>query len=106
MPVRRQRRDLPILELHKNRHRDLRLVEQGRIDLDAPLPEQDFTLRQLLNHTSGLPDYGTLPAYRQAVAESETPWSRQKLVRAAMSQGMLLVPGTGWSCSNIGSTPG
>ncbi|WP_394618002.1 serine hydrolase domain-containing protein [Lentzea sp. JNUCC 0626] len=47
----------------------MRLVEQGRVELDAPvrtyvpelrlLDDREFTVRQLLNHTSGL-DWGTL----------------------------------------------
>lgn len=80
----------------------LRLAEQGRIDLDACLPDHGFTLRQLLNHTAGLPDYGTLRAYHQAVARDEAPWPRDVLFRAAMAQGPLFAPGTGWSYSNIG----
>jgi len=30
------------------------LVAGGRLDLDRPLPGRHFTLRQLLQHTSGL----------------------------------------------------
>ncbi|HET7435918.1 MAG TPA: serine hydrolase domain-containing protein [Thermoanaerobaculia bacterium] len=47
----------------------MRLAEEGRIDLDAPaaryadgwIPASDtYTVRQLLNHTSGLPTYATI----------------------------------------------
>lgn len=64
----------------------LRLVEQGRVDLDAPIQEYlpDFatagnaiTVRHLLTHTSGLPNYATLlgragraPASRVAVLDT------------------------------------
>lgn len=54
----------------------LKLYEQGKIDLDAPitqyLPEPQartitgaakITVRMLLNHTSGIPDYNMAPAY-------------------------------------------
>uniref|UniRef100_UPI003A8DDA00 serine hydrolase n=1 Tax=Pararhodobacter aggregans TaxID=404875 RepID=UPI003A8DDA00 len=41
----------------------LRLAEQRRLDLDAPLADIGVTLRQLLGHTAGLPGYFTLPAY-------------------------------------------
>jgi CubicO group peptidase (beta-lactamase class C family) len=50
------------------------LVEDGRIHLDAPLTEYlpdypihgcSFTIRQLLQHTSGVPDFTRLPNYRQ-----------------------------------------
>src|SRR4051812_40984072 len=52
----------------------LRLQEAGRVDLDAPvrryLPEAPVapaaTLADLLRHTSGLADYGPLPAYHEA----------------------------------------
>ncbi len=42
----------------------LRLVDQGRLDLESPLSEfvpwprgEEITIRMLLNHTSGIPDY-------------------------------------------------
>lgn len=78
------------------------LAEMGRVDLDEPLPGQPFTLRQLLNHTAGLPDYGTLPAYHQAVRNNEEPWARDDLLRETMRQGMLFPPGGGWRYSNVG----
>lgn len=80
----------------------LRLGEQGLLDLDARLPEHDFTLRQLLNHTAGLPDYFSLTEYRQAVAEDGEPWPRDDLFNATMAQGRLFQPGAGWSYSNLG----
>lgn len=80
----------------------LKLSEQGRIDLDAPVPDSDFTLRELLDHTAGLPDYATLREYRDAVARDEEPWSRDHLLDAAMAQGRLFRPGTGWAYSNVG----
>lgn len=80
----------------------LKLAERGQVDLDAPLPEYGFTLRQLLNHTSGLPDYGSLPDYHRAVADQAEPWPRKQLISAAMRQGMLFASGTGWTYSNIG----
>lgn len=33
----------------------LKLAASGKIDLDAPIAGEPFTLRQLLNHTAGLP---------------------------------------------------
>lgn len=80
----------------------LKLVEEQALDLDAPLEDHPFTLRQLLAHTSGLPDYGPLKDYHAAVARADEPWSREKLLGAAMAQGMLFSPGEGWSYSNIG----
>ncbi len=80
----------------------LKLVDACYLRLDALVPGQPFTLRQLLQHTSGLPDYEPLKSYRAAVAGREDPWSRQKLLEAAMAQGMLFDPDQGWSYSNIG----
>ncbi|MGL5008623.1 MAG: serine hydrolase domain-containing protein [Paracoccaceae bacterium] len=80
----------------------LKLVEQGKIALDAPVLAYPFSLRQLLNHTAGLPDYSTLTAYQTAVENNEEPWSRDVLFDAAMAQGNLFSPGAGWSYSNIG----
>ncbi|MCZ4352615.1 serine hydrolase [Roseovarius aestuarii] len=80
----------------------LRLVEDGKLTLDKPLSGWDATLRQLMNHTSGLPDYGPLTAYKAAVRNGDNPWARDDMMRAAMAQGLLFAPGTGWSYSNIG----
>lgn len=80
----------------------LKLAERGVLALDAPLPGRDFSLRQLLHHASGLPDYGTLPAYHDAVARDCEPWTRETLLDAAMTSGRLFAPGTGWAYSNIG----
>ncbi len=80
----------------------LKLVEACYLRLDAVVPGQPFTLRQLLQHTSGLPDYEPLKSYRAAVAAQEEPWSRRKLLETAMAKGMLFHPDQGWSYSNIG----
>lgn len=80
----------------------LRLAEQRRLDPDAPLPDLGVTLRQLLDHTAGLPDYVTLPAYREAVARDDEPWPADDLLRAALAQGRLFAPGEGWAYSNVG----
>lgn len=80
----------------------LRLVEDGRLDLDTPLRGRSYTLRQLLQHRSGLPDYGALPAYRDAVAGSEPPWSRDRLLDAVGGDRPGFTPGAGWAYSNIG----
>ncbi|MER9349781.1 serine hydrolase domain-containing protein [Mesorhizobium sp. M0227] len=80
----------------------LKLFEIGGIDLDSRIPGESYTLRQLLNHTSGLPDYGVLKEYQHAVRAGEEPWSRERLLSAALAQGLLFPPGRGWSYSNIG----
>lgn len=81
----------------------LQLVEEGRLDLEAPLstlfpPAQtgDFdgriTLQQLLNHTSGLPDYwsdgpfgkdGQNAFIRAFLADPHRIWSGEEVVTLA-----------------------
>jgi D-alanyl-D-alanine carboxypeptidase len=73
----------------------LKLCEDGVIDLDARLDDENYTLRQLLNHTAGLPDYGALPEYRRGVAADETPWPREKLLGAVLAKGPLFAAGEG-----------
>ncbi|WP_235962772.1 serine hydrolase domain-containing protein [Ruegeria haliotis] len=80
----------------------LKLSEDGALDLDAKIEGSNYTLRQLLAHTSGLPDYGQFPAYGEAVRANEEPWSRNKMLELAFSNGMLFEPTQGWSYSNIG----
>lgn len=80
----------------------LKLVESGVLDLDAEIDGKHFTLRQLLAHTSGLPDYGQFADYHSAVAANERPWLRAKLLDVTLARGMLFEPTQGWSYSNIG----
>ncbi len=80
----------------------LRLVEDKRLDLDTPRPGKTFTLRQLLQHRAGVPDYGSLNAYHDAVARNDAAWSRAHLLEAAGADRLDFSPGTGWAYSNIG----
>jgi len=80
------------------------------LDLEVPVPawiEDErlpaVSLRQLLNHTSGIPDYGRLPEYRRAVRDSPwEPWSDEELVARALAGGVDFEPGRGWAYSNTG----
>jgi CubicO group peptidase (beta-lactamase class C family) len=78
----------------------LKLAEAGALQLDVALPGRDFTLRDLLQHRAGLPDYGGLPAYRAAVERREPAWGRDAFL--AVAGGRLFAPGQGWAYSNIG----
>lgn len=90
----------------------LQLVQEGKLELDAPveryLPRlvrgegidgRAITLRQLLNHTSGLPNYtnfladGLLP-YQHWYAEPRT------LLDIALEQKALHAPGAAFAYSN------
>jgi len=88
----------------------MRLAEQGALDLDAPiarvlpglgLPEA-VTLRRLLNHTAGVPDYSRLHAYHDAVRDRpERPWSASEFLALTLGQQQVGPVGT-FAYSNIG----
>jgi CubicO group peptidase (beta-lactamase class C family) len=57
------------------------LVDRHKLDLDVPVAGAPYTLRHLLQHTSGLPDYGPNPDYHRAVAARESPWTIDELLQ-------------------------
>ncbi|MFI7240670.1 serine hydrolase domain-containing protein [Streptomyces qinglanensis] len=81
-------------------------VRLGRYGAAAGRPEGAVTVRQLLGHTSGIPDYTADPALRAAYFSPRFPKVRMRthsaaeLVRRALSRPPLFRPGTGWSYSN------
>jgi len=77
------------------------LVDRRKLDLDLPVADAPYTLRHLLQHTSGLPDYGPNPDYHQAVAAGESPWTVAELLRR-VNPTLLFAPGTRFCYSNIG----
>ena len=87
----------------------MQLVEQGRIGVDdsigAQLPTlpaawRGVTIRQLLNHTSGIPSYTDLgqPWFRR-FAEEMTP---DTLVALTAAKPLEFAPGTKWQYNNTG----
>jgi CubicO group peptidase (beta-lactamase class C family) len=80
----------------------LRLVEDGQLELDALRPHRPYTLRQLLQHRAGVPNYGALKAYHEAVARGDVPWSRERLLKAVAADRLDFPPGKGWAYSNVG----
>jgi CubicO group peptidase (beta-lactamase class C family) len=85
----------------------LRLWEQGRVNLDAPvgnylndIPEiwRRVTLRQLATHTSGVPDYEEVGGY--GVYETEPNHAQVYAIIA--DRPLDFEPGTRWSYSNTG----
>lgn len=80
----------------------LRRAEEGGVDLDAPLPGEPFSLRQLMQHRSGLHDYGPLPAYKSAVTAGQAPWPPEDLLATVRAEGPAFMPGEGWLYSNAG----
>ena len=79
-----------------------KLAEQGKLQLDTPLAGRSFTLRQLLGHRAGVPNYGPLADYHAAVARGDNAWPVEKMLARAKADTLLFSPGTGWSYSNIG----
>lgn len=88
----------------------LKLVTQQALELDRPIarwlptvPHSDrITLRQLLRHVSGLPDYGGIALYHEAVKRGDQPWSDAEFLAHTQSNTLLYPPGQGWQYSNIG----
>jgi CubicO group peptidase (beta-lactamase class C family) len=78
------------------------LVEQGRLDLDCRIEGRAFTLRQLLQHTSGLACYTEHPEYDRANNAHDEPWSHTALLAQSETAPVLFAPGQGWSYSNTG----
>ncbi|MEV0646150.1 serine hydrolase domain-containing protein [Phytomonospora sp. NPDC050363] len=89
----------------------LQLVGEGRISLDDSVERRlpgvvpngrNITLRQLLNHTSGLYNYtdDVLVTPEQVVRDRYKRWTPQQLVALATSRDPLFPPGTAWSYSN------
>jgi D-alanyl-D-alanine carboxypeptidase len=96
----------------------LQLVAEGRLSLDDPVEQWlpgvvsgngnsggAITVRQLLQHTSGIHDYtddllaqiGSVEDYQKFRFESFTP---EQLVSIAMTHEPEFAPGQGWSYSN------
>jgi D-alanyl-D-alanine carboxypeptidase len=88
----------------------LRLVANNTLELDAPFTTAlsdtfglpSMTLRQMLQHASGLPDYGKLQAYHDGVRKDDEPWSEADFLRRTEASRLQFAPGRGWAYSNIG----
>jgi D-alanyl-D-alanine carboxypeptidase len=87
------------------------LVELGEVSLAEPIQRYlpsvslpyEISVRQLLHHTSGLPDYGGLPEYTADLkTDPGKPWSDEEFLSRTLAQGFLFEPGQGWAYSNIG----
>ena len=73
----------------------LQLAGEGVVDLDRPAPGLDATVRQLLNHTSGLPDAYSM---QESIAQRRrrTP---AEMAAVVLGKPRLFAPGDGWSYS-------
>jgi CubicO group peptidase (beta-lactamase class C family) len=86
----------------------LRLQEQGRLTLDDeihkflpgyPSHGRPITIRQILTHTSGIPELTALPSYHDAAGAAVPP---ETIMREVLSQPLDFAPGTQWRYSNSG----
>ena len=86
------------------------LAEQGKLDYDDPLstyiPEitklsDSMTIRQVLNHTSGLPDYsdGITDAL---LARTDAPTNADMVAVVSRKRKLLAPPGAAFYYSNVG----
>ncbi len=78
------------------------LVRDGLGALDEPLTVRRYTLRHLLQHRSGLTDYGGYPAYHEAVERGDDPWAVPALLETVEADRLRYEPGEGWGYSNVG----
>ncbi len=83
------------------------LVEEGKLELDDPIHKhlpflpgewRGATVRQLMTHTSGIPDYEEIATY-DIYGFRLTP---EDVIRIAHSRPMDFEPGTSWNYSNTG----
>jgi D-alanyl-D-alanine carboxypeptidase len=88
----------------------LQLAAEGKLTLGDSVEHwlpglvpggQSITLRELLNHTSGLYDFVDDPAFTASrIADPGREWSPLELVAVATSHPPKFAPGTGWWYSN------
>ena len=85
------------------------LCEEQRLHLNDSLARwfpriahaDRITLRRLLNHTAGIPDYGSLRSYHNDLRTSpETPWTFERFAIETFEKGLEFEPGQGWAYSN------
>ncbi len=73
----------------------LLLVRQDAVELDS--------VRRLLDHTSGVRDYGSLPEYHDAVrTQPGRAWDDDEFLARTAAAGPQFEPGEGWAYSNTG----
>ena len=86
----------------------LQLAEQGKLSLDedvtryipdAPVHGKHVTVRQLLNHTSGIPSYTSLP---DAEKNEQLDLSHEQVLALIRNSPPDFDPGTSWRYNNSG----
>ena len=89
----------------------LKLVDEGKLSLDDTLGKllptetppawHAVTVRQLLNHTSGIPDYTGKPGW-MIEANTGKAFTTQGLIDITRDMPMDFAPGTKWKYNNTG----
>jgi D-alanyl-D-alanine carboxypeptidase len=95
----------------------LQLAERGQLPLDARLPEvlptgvtgrfanaADITVRMLLGHRAGIPDWDSPAVDEQVARDPAKVWSVDELLDLAAAKPPLFAPGTSFSYSNTDYT--
>jgi D-alanyl-D-alanine carboxypeptidase len=95
----------------------LQLAERGRLSLDARLPEvlpasvagrianaPDITVRMLLGHRAGIPDWDSPAVDEQVARDPSRVWKISELLDLAAGQPPVFAPGTSFSYSNTDYT--
>jgi CubicO group peptidase (beta-lactamase class C family) len=86
----------------------LQLAEQGKLSIDDPVSKyyadapaswSKITLRNLLNHTSGIPDFTRLPDYETFMPDDSTPLG---IVQRVRDKPLDFPPGTKFAYDNTG----
>ncbi len=84
------------------------LQEQGKLSVEDPVSKyltncpdawSKITIRHLLNHTSGIPDYTRFPDYRSIVM---LPWPPEKMMALLRDKPLEFEPGERFAYSNSG----
>lgn len=87
----------------------LQLVEQGKLKLDDPISKyytdapkawEKVTIHNLLNHTSGIPSYTSIPHF--FVTGSTLPLKPAEIVKLTQDKPLEFEPGTTFSYDNSG----
>ncbi len=86
----------------------LQLVDEGKVGLDEPaskyvsLPEQfsEVTVRQLMQHTSGISNWNEIEELARPVLENPSKWTYQELLELSLEQPPYFEPGSAFHYSN------
>lgn len=88
----------------------LQLVDEGRVSLDDPLskyrpdfpaPGDSATIRQLLDHTSGIQSYTAIPGF-MTEANTARAYSTDALIAVFRDKPSVSKPGAQWAYNNSG----